>query len=280
MSDLKLYSNMGCLKIVNDEMRNAVVSMLSGNVETMKVLLTSNNFKPMEVAHWSGERRGLNTKGTINSFQLAQALSDALHNDKLHSKLNVDAVWKLHQDLFPNMERQLYDQLGFIIWNWFDSPGDNPYFDEQDEKELLATGVAKKDIHLTNCGIQHMEREVVELLKAGASPYFLVTAPSSTEMYVNKEGEICHTYFDVTPMIEITKIHSDDYWNEFICNSLEGDIYSLPTSTLEEVLEGIFNVAACERILYHTDKYICDEARDKGNELMLKYLGKVYSILI
>lgn len=125
-----------------------------------------------------------------------------------------------------------------------------------------------------------MEKEVVELLKAGASPYFLVTAPSSTEMYVNKEGEICHTYFDVTPMIEITKIHSDDYWNEFICNSLEGDIYSLPTSTLEEVLEGIFNVAACERILYLTDKYICDEAIDKGNELMLKYLGKVYSILI
>ena len=35
--------------------------------------------------YWSGERRGLNTKGTINSFQLAQALSDALHNDKLHS---------------------------------------------------------------------------------------------------------------------------------------------------------------------------------------------------
>ncbi len=261
-------------------MRNAVVSTLSGNVETMKVLLTSNNFNPMEIAQWSGERRGVNTNGTINSFQLAQALSDALHNDKLLSKLNTDAMWQLHKDLFPDMERQPYDQLGFIIWNWFDNPGDNPYFDEHDEKELLATGVEKRDIHLTNFGVQHMEKEVVELLKAGASPYFLVTAPSSTEMYVNKEGLICHTYFDVAPMIELTKIHSDDYWNNFDCNSLEGDIYSLSTSTLEEVLEGIFNVAACERILYLTDKYICDEARDKGNELMLKYLGKMNSILI
>jgi hypothetical protein len=62
-----------------------LIVLLVCNVETMKVLLTSNNFKPMEVAHWSGERRGLNTKGTINSFELAQALSDALHNDKLHS---------------------------------------------------------------------------------------------------------------------------------------------------------------------------------------------------
>jgi hypothetical protein len=125
-----------------------------------------------------------------------------------------------------------------------------------------------------------MENEVVELLKAGASPYFLVTAPSSTEMYIDKDGIPRHTYFDVAPMIEVSKMHSDDYWIEFIHDDLESDISSLPVQTLEEVVEGIFNVAACERILYLTDKFISDEARAKGEELMLKHLGEVYSILI
>ena len=148
------------------------------------------------------------------------------------------------------------------------------------QKELLTTGVSPKDISLTNFGIQHMEKEVVELLKAGASPYFLVTAPSCTEMYVDKDGVPRHTYFDVAPMIEVSKRHSDDYWIEFIHDDLESDICSLPVQTLEEVVEGIFNVAACERILYLTDKFISDEARAKGEELMLKHLGEVYSILI
>lgn len=271
---------MGCLKIVNESMRNAVVSTLSGNVETMKEMIISNHFKPIEIAHWSGERRGANTNGTLNSFQLAQAMSDALQRDKLYSPLNVEAMWQLHKDLLPGIERTSYDQLGFVIWNWLDRPGDNPYFDEKDEKELLTTGVAKRDICLTNYGIQHMENEVVELLKAGASPYFLVTAPSSTEMYIDKDGIPRHTYFDVAPMIEVSKMHSDDYWIEFIHDDLEGDICSLPVQTLEEVVEGIYNVAACERILYLTDKFISDEARAKGEELMMKHLGKIYSILI
>ena len=158
-------------------MRNAVVSTLSGNVETMKDMIGSNHFKPIEIAHWSGERRGVNANGTLDSFQLAQAMSDALQREKLYSSLNVEAMWQLHKDLLPGLERTSYDQLGFIIWNRFDRPGDNPYFDKEDEKELLTTGVSPKDISLTNFGIQHMEKEVVELLKAGASPYFLVTAP-------------------------------------------------------------------------------------------------------
>ena len=271
---------MGCLKIVNERMRNAVVSTLSGNVETMKDMIGSNHFKPIEIAHWSGERRGVNANGTLDSFQLAQAMSDALQRERLYSSFNVEAMWQLHKDLLPGLERTSYDQLGFIIWNRFDRPGDNPYFDKEDEKELLTTGVSPKDISLTNFGIQHMEKEVVELLKAGASPYFLVTAPSCTEMYVDKDGVPRHTYFDVAPMIEVSKRHSNDYWIEFIHGDLEGDICSLPILKLEEVVEGIFNVAACESILYLTDKFISDGARAKGEELMMKYLGKVYSILL
>lgn len=271
---------MGCLKIVNEEMRNAVVSTLSGNVETMKDMIISNHLKPIEVARWSGERRGLMTNGILNSFQLAQAMSDALQNGRLYSRLNVKKMWLLHQDMLPDMERTPYDQFDFNIWNWFDTPGDNPYFDDNDEKELIATGVDKRDICLTNYGIQHMEMEVAKLLKTGASPYFLVIAPSSTEMYIDKEGVLRHTYFDVAPMLEVTKIHSDEYWSVFIHDDLDGDINSLPISTLEEVMEGIFNVAACERILYITDKFISDNVRVKGEELMLKHLGKVYPILI
>ena len=271
---------MGCLKIVNERMRKAVVSMLSGNVETMKDMIASNHFKPIEIAHWSGERRGVNANGTLNGFQLAQAMSDALRREKLYASLHVEAMWQLHKDLLPGIERTSYDQLGFIIWNWFDRPGDNPYFDEEDEKELLATGVSQKDISLTNFGIQHMEKEAVELLKDGASPYFLVTAPSCTDMHVDKEGVLRYTYYDVAPMIEVSNTHIDKYWIEFIHGDLDGDIGSLPVQTLEEVVEGIFNVAACERILYLTDKFISDEARAKGEELMLKHLGKVYSIMI
>ena len=141
---------MGCLRIVNEEMRNAVVSTLSGNVETMKDMIISNHLKPIEVARWSGERRGLMTNGILNSFQLAQAMSDALQNGRLYSRLNVKKMWLLHQDMLPDMERTPYDQFDFIIWNWFDTPGDNPYFDDNDEKELIATGVDKRDICLTN----------------------------------------------------------------------------------------------------------------------------------
>lgn len=160
-----------------------------------------------------------------------------------------------------------------------DEPGDNPYFDEDDEEEFAGTDVDQRDICLANYAIQHMEKEVVELLKAGASPYFLVTTPSRTEIHCDKDGVLRHSYFDVAPMLEVTKLHSDDYWMEFIGDNLEKDISALPINTLENVVEGIFNVAACERILYLTDQYISDEARAKGEKMMLEHLGKIYSII-
>ena len=259
-------------------MRSVVVDTLKGDVSAIRKILSLNNTPPI-IAHWSGERRGVSAEGTLNSFQLAQALNDALLIDKLYKPLHVEEMWHLHKDMFPNTKRTPYDQFGFVIWNWMDEPGDNPYFDEDDEKELAETNVEQRDICLANFAIQHMEKEVVELLKAGASPYFLVTTPARTETYCDKDGVLRHTYFDVAPMLEVTKVHSDDYWMEFIGDYLEKDIASLPVETLENVVEGIFDVAACERILYLTDKYISDEARSKGEKLMLKHLGKIYPIL-
>ena len=269
---------MGCLSIKTEEMKRIIVATLKGNVAAIRNYLSERDTPPV-IAHWSGERRGLSTEGVLDSFQLAQAMNDALRIDKLYKPLNVAEIWNLHKDLFPNVKRTAYDQFGFIIWNWMDEPGDNPYFDEDDEAELAETNVEQRDICLANYAIQHMEKEVVELLKAGASPYFLVTTPARTELHYDKEGVLRHTYFDVAPMLEVSKCHSDEYWFEFIGNSLEEDDASLSISSLENVVEGIFNVAACERILYLTDKFISVEARAKGEKMMMEHLGKIQSIL-
>lgn len=257
---------------------NAIVSILTGNIATMEALLKDNNCLPIQLARWSGERRGLSEEGFIDSFQLSYAMFDALKNKDLYIKLNVGDMLKLHQRLIPETERTTYDQFGFIIWNWMDEPDDNPYFDEQDEQELLKSGVNKDDIRLTNAGIQHMEKDLVNLLKAGASPYFLVTTPERIESYIDKDGRLRHTYFDVAPMLDVTKMHSCDYWYEFIDNYLENEIASLSVSTLERVIEGLFNVGACERILHLTEEFITDNARNKGKALMLEYLGEIRSI--
>ena len=204
---------------------------------------------------------------------------DALKQNELFDKLNVGKMWELHQELVPNKNRTCYDQFGFIIWNWMDEPWDNPYFDENDEKELVKTGAKTEDVQLTNAGIQHMEKELVSLLKAGASPYFIVTIPDMTEAYIDKEGKLRHTYFDVAPMLEVTKVHSCDYWWEYIGDSLENDISSSSVSTLESIIEGLFNVGACERILHLTDKYISEQARHEGELLMLEQLGEIHSII-
>jgi hypothetical protein len=41
----------------------------------------------------------------------------------------------------------------------------------------------------------------------------------------------------------------------------------------------MFEIAANERILHLTDKYITDKARKAGEELMMKYCGEIYPIL-
>ena len=59
--------------------------------------------------------------------------------------------------------------------------------------------------------------------------------------------------------------------SRFRGGNLEKDISALPINTLENVVEGIFDVAACERILHLTEQYISDEARAKGEKMMLEH---------
>ena len=268
-----------CISIKNKEEREAVVALLTGNTDKMRSLIEMNGNSPVKIASWSGDRRGVSDTGDIDSFQLSYAMYDALKNNEYCEKLHVQGMWNFHKELFPDMKRTSYDQFGFIIWNWMEEPGDNPYFDEEDEEEFAETHVNQRDICLANFAIQHMEKETVELLKAGASPYFLVTTPARTEAHYDKDGILRHTYFDVAPMLEVTKMHSNDYWWDFIGDNLDKDISQLETLNLERIVEGLFNVGACERILYLTDKYISDKARKDGDELMMKYLGKIHSII-
>ena len=51
----------------------------------------------------------------------------------------------------------------------------------------------------------------------------------------------------------------------------EKDIDSFEDDDLETIAYAMFNAAASMRMLYVVDKYITDEARTKGEELMKKY---------
>lgn len=268
-----------CISIENKERRDAVVALLTGDIDKTRSLIEANRNTPVKLARWSGEHRGVSDEGDIDSFQLSYAMYDALVNKEYCEKLHVQEMWNLHKALFPDVKRTPYDQFGFIIWNWMEEPGDNPYIDDEDEEFLLNDGVPKDNIRLTNCGIQHMEDEVVRLLKEGATPYFLVHAPYLTEVHEDKDGNIQHTYFDVAPMLDLTKNHSVDYWWEFVGDDLDKDISQFEIADLERIVEGFFNVGACERILHLTDEYISDKARTEGDELMMKYLGEIRSII-
>ena len=109
---------MGCISIENKEMIDVVVAVLTGNTDKMRSLIQANDYSPIKLARWSGERRGVSDKGDIDSYQLSYAMFDALKHNELFDKLNVGKMWELHQELVPNKNRTCYDQFGFIIWNW------------------------------------------------------------------------------------------------------------------------------------------------------------------
>ena len=199
-----------CISIESKDEKEAVIAVLTGDTNKIRSLIEAARNSPIKLARWSGDRRGVSDEGDIDSFQLSYAMYDALKNNDYCKTLHVLEMWNLHKALFPDMKRTPYDQLGFVIWNWWEEPGDNPYIDDEDYEFLLNDGVSEDNIRLTNYGIQHMEDEVVRLLQEGATPYFLCHAPYITEIHEDKDGNIRHTYFDVAPMLEVTKVHSVD----------------------------------------------------------------------
>lgn len=279
-ADTEQYELYSALNIGNNSMKETVVAILTGDVTKVEKLLDNNKGKPLPICMWNGQRRGTLSNGWLDSFDLAQALYDTLRHDKYYKELKEKAeeIWNLHKKRFPERKRVQYDKYNFISWNWENSPGDNPYFLDDEEEELVASGVIQGNICMTNFGIQHMEDFVVAMLKAGGNPYFLLTG-SCCETYQNEDGEILYSYHDVAPMLDICATHSSDYWNDLIRLGFGKDIFNQSKGNLEYAVNCIFEIAANERILHLTDKYITDKARKAGEELMMKYLGKIYPIL-
>ena len=177
-----------CISIESKDEKEAVIAVLTGDTNKIRSLIEAARNSPIKLARWSGDRRGVSDEGDIDSFQLSYAMYDALKNNDYCKTLHVLEMWNLHKALFPDMKRTPYDQLGFVIWNWWEEPGDNPYIDDEDYEFLLNDGVSEDNIRLTNYGIQHMEDEVVRLLQEGATPYFLCHAPYITEIHEDKDG--------------------------------------------------------------------------------------------
>ena len=80
---------MGCISIENKEMIDVVVAVLTGNTDKMRSLIQANDYSPIKLARWSGERRGVSDEGDIDSYQLSYAMFDALKQNELFDKLNV-----------------------------------------------------------------------------------------------------------------------------------------------------------------------------------------------
>lgn len=112
-----------CISIENKEQRDAIIAVLTGDIEKIRSLIEANGNSPVKLARWSGDRRGVSADGDIDSFQLSYAMYDALKNDEYFEKLHVQEMWNLHKALFPAMDRTPYDQFGFIIWSWMEEPG-------------------------------------------------------------------------------------------------------------------------------------------------------------
>lgn len=143
---------------------------------------------------------------------------------------------------------------------------DQDYFDEEDIEELKTDGALDIDIELTNEGIRHNEEKVIELLENGASPYFLNHWNSGRNYKDYPYG-----YSEVAFLLCNLDSEWCDQWDHYGLTLLRKDIESLEDNDLENLVFSLFNAAASQRILCLVDKYIKDEARAKGEELMRKY---------
>ena len=246
-----------CIKINSDEKRRNLVAMLSGDVEQVESLLKQNNGKPLPVfdASWGDEYF------YFDSYLFSYVLYDALlydNDDKDYRGRNIPEMLDLHKRLCEPMKHPDYSKISFVNYN------DDEYFDEGDIEDLKKDGTRDIDIELTNEGIQHREEIVIELLKKGASPYFL--------NHWNWGPNYQHYgYLEVAFLLCHLDSEWCDQWDIYGLTLLRKDIGSLDDEDLELIVFDLFNAAASQRMLYIIDKYITDEARAKGEELMRKY---------
>lgn len=246
------------IRLTSSEMIRNAKAILGGNIEKVKKLIVESNNSPLPIAaiEWEGE------KSSINSYQLAYALYDAYayNSDQTwFESHNIKAILNLHKELCPYLPHIDYSLIGFISWNNFD------LYDEDEIEMLLKSGVKKCDIELTNYGVQHKEKEVIELLQKGASPYYIDTTDDTFE----DKTYLC--YQNLATLLWRLDSTWCDQWELNFLPSYAEEIDSLDSEELSRLLCYLFNAGASMRMLYIIDKYIDDNVREKGAELLRRY---------
>lgn len=254
------------VNFTSKDMRNNLISMLNGDVKKIEVLINASNNKPFPIASVSwGEELIM-----IDSYLFSYVLYDALmfSDDKRdYQGKNISEFLEMHKRLCGEMKHPDYGKIPFVRDNDWD------YFDEEDIANLKKDGASDIDIELTNEGIQHHEEKVIELLKNGASPYFF------NRWNINPNWDHYeYGYLEVAFLLCHLDSEWCNQWDLYGLTHLEDEPESLSDEDLCGIIQALFEAAASQRILYLVDKYITDEARAKGEELMRKY-NMFYPIL-
>ena len=254
-------------KFVSPEMRRNTLVMLNGRLDELRALIAENGNRPLPTILVNGE--GVSC---INSYQLAYALYDAYAYDSDQTwfkEHHIGELLEIHKTMCPPNNHVDYSKLGFVSWNGFE------YYDEDDTELLLKSGVRQCDIDLTNYGKQHMEKEVIELLQMGASPYFMDVADVD---YLDKDGNMHWYYGNLAPLLCHLDSEWCDQWDVYNLSWYEKNIDKLDDEDLCRCLYCLFNAGAAQRMLYIIDKYIKDDVREKGAELLKRH-NAYYPIL-
>lgn len=248
------------IEFVSPEMRRNTQVMLSGRVDELKALIAENGNRALPTTLVNGE--GISC---INSYQLAYALYDTYAYDsdqKWFKEHHVGELLEIHKTMCPPNTHVDYSKLGFVSWNNWE------YYDEDDKELLLNSGVRQCDIDLTNYGAQHFEKETIDLLQKGASPYFMDVAD---EDYRDKDGNMHWYYGNLAPLLCHLDSEWCDQWDVYSLSWSEKNIDKLDDEDLCRHLCCLFNAGASQRMLYIIDKYIKDDVREKGAELLKRY---------
>ena len=243
------------------EMRRNAQVMLSGRVDELKSLISQCDNHALPIA--SIKCDGIPC--TINSYQLAYALYDtyAYDSDQTWFKEHhIMDMLNLHKSMCPYNSHVDYTKFDFISWN------DCEFFYEDDIEMLLKSGVPQCDIDLANYGLQHKEKEVIDLLQKGASPYF---KDVTDDINKDKSGLIDWHYNNLAPMPCVLNDVWCDQWFLHGMSDFEENIDTLSNQKLCMYLYCLFNAGASMRMLYIIDKYIRDDVREKGIELLKRY---------
>ena len=247
------------VKFSSKDMRKNLITMLSGDVNKIEELINSSNNKSIPVASvsWGGELI------IIDSYLFSYVLYDALmydNDDADYRGRNIPEMLEMHKRLCGEMKHPDYGKIPFVHYNDWD------YFDEEDIAELKEDGALDIDIELINEGVQHHEEKIIELLKKGASPYFL-----NHWNYGRDDKDYPYGYSEVAFLLCHLDSEWCDQWDCYGLTLLRKDLESLDEKELCRMVQALFDAAASQRVLYIVDKYISDEARAKGEELMRKY---------